>query len=526
MSAALPVPRSVRRLRQTLQGLPGRLSGTTFREHRSDAKRHAAQAARSLEQEALDDATLLATEAIVAAPGWVQSLHLLGRILEAQGLREEALECHRGILPARQSVIAVDLIRARSVASAVAGASAGAAAEASTAASTEARPAACAMSLASSDVLPSRKTAFNDASTIVSETLHRTVVVEGSRIPMPAPGQIAPQALSVLDRRYINAATCHVDRIVGGELWQDAHNTLVRDASGRVIEAHTMGNEELLSALMAAHDAVDLGARVILLGARGSGNYYHWMTDILPRLELCKLSGISFGPDDRFLLPTYRATFQIASLARLGIAERQLVFADRVSPFVTAREVVVPFLRNTMATTMGRWLPEYLKRAFLPAGESPSADRRIFVSRHANRSQGRAIGNLPEVEAFFARQGFDIVFPETLEIEAQARLFASSTIVAAPHGAGLTNLVFCAPGTRVIEFYGAHLAPCYHAISALCGLDYYAHHCKDPRSDAVGDEFDRARTLTARRAASFSIDTDAISALLALIDPGHGERPH
>jgi len=487
MSATLPVPHSVRRLRQKLRNLPGNTSGRTFRERRSEARRLMANASRLLEAGDSLEAETLAIEAIVLAPGWAETVYLLGRILEVQGLIEEAIACHRGNLPARFSSTYADVVTALDTAA------------------------------------PQGKATASEVTAGMSAAMDRTVVFEASRIDLPAPGQVAAQAPRVLERRQIAVAACHVDRIVGGELWQEAHNTLVRDATGRVIDAHTMGNSELVQILMASHDAVDLGERVILLGARGSGNYYHWMTDILPKLELCRRSGITLRPADRVLLPTYRSSFQVESLARLGVKEKQIIFADQVSPYVTAREVIAPCLSNAMATTMGRWLPAFLKKAFLPPGNRPAASRRIFVSRHAARSQGRAIENLEEVETFFADRGFDIVYPETLDIQAQAHLFAESTLVAAPHGAGLTNLVFCASGTRIIEFYGAHLAPCYHAMSALCGLRYYAHHCADHPSDHGTDagecEFDRARTLAARRTAGFSIDTEAISALLDFIDP-------
>ena len=90
----------------------------------------------------------------------------------------------------------------------------------------------------------------------------------------------------------------------------------------------------------------------------------------------------------------------------------------------------------------------------------------------------------------------------------QADLFARASVVAGPHGAGLSNLVYYAPGTKVIEFFGEHMAPCYWAISALAGLEYYQHYCID---DHAADR----RSLTVNpRAAGFDISIRSAEALL------------
>ncbi len=56
----------------------------------------------------------------------------------------------------------------------------------------------------------------------------------------------------------------------------------------------------------------------------------------------------------------------------------------------------------------------------------------------------------------------------------QAELMASCEAVVAPHGGGLSNLVFCRPGTKVIEIFSPELVAGY--FWKLCNqlnLDYY-----------------------------------------------------
>ena len=73
------------------------------------------------------------------------------------------------------------------------------------------------------------------------------------------------------------------------------------------------------------------------------------------------------------------------------------------------------------------------------------------------------------VEAF----GYEVVTLSGLDLGSQARLFAAASHVIAPHGAGLSNLVFCPPGMPVCEFHmDTYLNWCNRRIAAMRGLKY------------------------------------------------------
>jgi capsular polysaccharide biosynthesis protein len=105
------------------------------------------------------------------------------------------------------------------------------------------------------------------------------------------------------------------------------------------------------------------------------------------------------------------------------------------------------------------------------------------------------------------------VFPERLSLAEQAQCFNNASVIFAPHGAGLTNIVFCKPGTKVVEFYGAHIAPCYWAISTIMGLEYYTEFCS-PGEGMGGND---ASTLAARRSAGFAVDVERLTQLLEMV---------
>ncbi len=58
---------------------------------------------------------------------------------------------------------------------------------------------------------------------------------------------------------------------------------------------------------------------------------------------------------------------------------------------------------------------------------------------------------LDVVVALLAEHGFEAIFMEDLSLAEQIRLMGETAVLLAPHGAGLTNMMFCAPGTQVVE---------------------------------------------------------------------------
>jgi capsular polysaccharide biosynthesis protein len=78
------------------------------------------------------------------------------------------------------------------------------------------------------------------------------------------------------------------------------------------------------------------------------------------------------------------------------------------------------------------------------------------------------------VRAWLAKRGFAEVFTEEMSFPEQAALFASVNAVVAPHGAGLTNLVFCRSRTKVVEIFSPeYVNGCFWALANMADLDYF-----------------------------------------------------
>jgi hypothetical protein len=179
----------------------------------------------------------------------------------------------------------------------------------------------------------------------------------------------------------------------------------------------------------------------VLLG--GSGNYYHWLMDSLPRIMLLgreRFKGL------RIVVQSELNAFQLDSLDLLGIDRSRLL---RVTAQQSVR-VKTLLLSNLLAsTTVVHPKVPGLLRTLLPAQAPSRKDRRIFLSR---RDAGRRrLINEAELLVLLARWGFEVHVPGEMSFDAQMQLCSQASVICALHGAALANMVFAPQGCHVIE---------------------------------------------------------------------------
>ena len=90
-------------------------------------------------------------------------------------------------------------------------------------------------------------------------------------------------------------------------------------------------------------------------------------------------------------------------------------------------------------------------------------------------SQRRSIENFTEVRMALEAACGDVanVVLENMTLSEQITLFSSSDIVVAQHGAALANIVWCRPGTRVIEIAPpGYRVTCFPPLSKCLDLDH------------------------------------------------------
>lgn len=211
--------------------------------------------------------------------------------------------------------------------------------------------------------------------------------------------------------------------------------------------------------------------RVAVLSGLSGSVYFHWMIDILPRFSILQENPSLFDSIDYFLLNSSQQRFQQETLQKLGIPDDKILESDGIS-YLQASELIVP----DFPTYTGWASPstiEFLRYYFKPKTLSFKPDiQRIYISR--NQAKYRRVLNEQEVMDCLTGFGFQEVALESLSVPEQADLFAHAHIIIAPHGSGLTNLVFCQPETVIVELVSPHYIRHYYGvISQYLGLKHY-----------------------------------------------------
>lgn len=110
----------------------------------------------------------------------------------------------------------------------------------------------------------------------------------------------------------------------------------------------------------------------------------------------------------------------------------------------------------------------------LANGIRPGERRRIYISRRD--TSVRPINNEQALEDMIERElNFTPVRMTNLTAIQQVELFKGCEAVIGLHGAGLSNIVFCQPGARIIELFPpSRIWPTFRALANRCELHYCA----------------------------------------------------
>lgn len=233
-------------------------------------------------------------------------------------------------------------------------------------------------------------------------------------------------------------------------------------------------------------------ARATWILERAYHNHSHWLTAHLPKILVLKERGML----GEVLMPLRRTKVMDASLVMLGLDPASFRTFDAALPVAVDELTLV---------TSDRFDPRHMQavRAAFAGRATGPATRRIFVSRV--KSRGRRITNEAELWAMLARHGFEKVLMEDLAFPEQVAMMQETGILLAPHGAGLTNMVFCPEGSHVVEMADPGFAnPNFYNLASGLGLHYWLLHEEAGEADHPLD-----RDLT--------VDVAAVAAVLERI---------
>jgi len=227
----------------------------------------------------------------------------------------------------------------------------------------------------------------------------------------------------------------------------------------------------------------------------GAG-YCHWLLEELPRLLLVRrenpvvqIIAHSREPFIREALVAARFTGRVLEAGRYSHFEcEQLIIPALVgepgNPTMRVVELLAEFTEPLRTTSSG-------------LGE------RLYITReNAGR---RRVTNEVELWRDLEAAGFKKVHAESLSWADQINAFARAKVIVAPHGAGLANLAFCQPGTRVLELFNrGYFNPCFARLAEIKGLEHrpvIASGSDEPACDHTSSRCDMVADLDAIRRA-------------------------
>lgn len=231
----------------------------------------------------------------------------------------------------------------------------------------------------------------------------------------------------------------------------------------------------------------------VLLSSDADFNYFHWMLEALPKVELVSAA---ISPRVPMLVSQRVPRTGLNALRRL-IGDRPIV---RVRDNIGYRvdRLYAPTDRSRIVNNYERPVRpdydilidpgaiDYLRTRLLPA-QPATPTRKIFISRTSGM---RRLLNERRLSTLLARQGFISIDPGRLGFEEQLELWSDAAVIIAPTGAALANLVFAHPGARILIIASQHSQTNLHLFTQIAthiGLDVAA--ILGPRAFKINNQY-------------------------------------
>lgn len=197
----------------------------------------------------------------------------------------------------------------------------------------------------------------------------------------------------------------------------------------------------------------------------GGTNYCHWILTCLPKLLLL----LDRFPDLSFFIHNSTDVNYVKEIFNLLNIDIKNVFNLSLTPNLKCENLIVPS-KIGFGVNVNRFVVSLIENSF--SKYFIKGTKRLYITRR--NAPSRKIINEDLVINLLIELKFEIIELEFLSVLEQIKLFSQAEIIIAPHGAGLTNLVFCTPNTKVLEiFSSSYIGLCYWFLSNVKYIDYY-----------------------------------------------------
>ena len=254
-------------------------------------------------------------------------------------------------------------------------------------------------------------------------------------------------------------------KIIDGRIYTDCNTNVAYIKGNKLIQKisyqqnkHSLASLKYNSALKKGTPAFKkkIIGRVFSLvqGASGS-NYFHWLFDLLPKIEILYkndyLKNIDF-----FYVPMINS-FILKTLRPYGIKKKQLINSSD-QKHIEADEILtfehLYFKKGNWHNsfeTIPKWIILFLQTKFIKYKKKISIKKNFFIDRTDSKFGHYKIINQIELKTLLKKNGFDFIQLSKIDWYNQIYIFNNAKTIIAPHGAGLANIVFCKKNTKIFE---------------------------------------------------------------------------
>ncbi len=199
-----------------------------------------------------------------------------------------------------------------------------------------------------------------------------------------------------------------------------------------------------------------------------SEGYFHWFSDVVPRVLIAqKISG--FQENTKLLLSKKLEMVDFASETAEKLNQKISYYEE--NKVYKIKKLILP----SHIASSGNYDRELMQEArkLLTKKSISQAEKKIYISRQ--KSRFRKINNEQEVQKLLKKYNYEIHYFEEYNFKKQIELMQQTSFLIGLHGAGLTNMLFMNPNTKILEIRNQEDKHnnCYFSLASDLDIDYY-----------------------------------------------------
>lgn len=219
----------------------------------------------------------------------------------------------------------------------------------------------------------------------------------------------------------------------------------------RGVDFKTFKMKENLHNHGCGHDYIQVDSDVIYLGWVFP-HYGHFLMESMSRLWFLE----NYNGNAKFLFNFYKnhdvfiksKQWATQLLEKFGITEENIIYADK--KYVMER-LIIPSQSMILHSSVNVKAQSYIWSKIKESSGEGNFSKKIYLSRSQLLKDKRKLVNELEIEKIFSSFGFDIIYPEKLNLDQQIEIISQADVVSGPSGSALHNAAFMKEGSLLMS---------------------------------------------------------------------------